>query len=762
MKKTILSSIISLIVLATPFVLSYNEDNSTCLKNDSYNFEWKQGTEWPDSGTKEMLVCQVIPDTNLRNELSRTTTELIDTTKVNQADLNRIVGEKLILTNASITNLEGIQYLTSLKSLVVSNSNIIDIDQLNKLIELQTLKITNSNIKSIRSLSVLNKLEHLDLENNNINNLDAISSLTNLKTLNLNRNKVTSLSALSSMKDLESLYLESNNIKTINYLKDLNNLKVLSLANNLISDLSPIQDNQRFTNLYLSNNMISDFSRLNLDNEAGFEGRNQVISLALRSSNNEISFNNPLQGLKSEIIDLKYGSSSICNADGFCKITKLKRENNLDIGYQNRMADSKLDSNITGQIQIEYGSNLVEVTDLLLESEMSVSVNGTTKVATTFITRPVLDIPFNTELDYYSDDYSIASVDNNGVVMGNKLGETYINVVSKQRVYSENSSTLDFIRKKVKVKVEAINHVEKLSVPEKELVLIEGDTYQINPKIEPKNATFKQVKYSKDEYSDDIITLSQTGEIYALSVGEATVIVGSVENEKVQREIKVKVIPIQLKLPAKMNMMDVALVKTIGHVEQFKTDKDILVIEKVKDNEYRFKATESGKVKVTYFVGMTEKTYEIQILPIAQVKKVKLATNDKNKTMTGYFELQGDTWFNSKVVTKYYDDQGNNVLVETREFSYDESKCQKTNKYLLMNCSKKKNIKLVKDNIKIKTINFLYEKNKEVKVEEIFYENDYIVYKDVYDVKGLNGLYEYNYNSKTRYNYVDGKYVKER
>ena len=80
--------------------------------------------------------------------------------------------------------------------------------------------------------------------------------------------------------------------------------------------------------------------------------------------------------------------------------------------------------------------------------------------------------------------------------------------------------------------------VTKISFPEGKIVVERYSDTQLNPVISPENASFKILRYSSS--NENIVTVSQDGEIYAKNEGEATVTCLSVNG--VSEKITIKVI----------------------------------------------------------------------------------------------------------------------------------------------------------------------------------------------------------------------------
>ncbi|MFW0859184.1 MAG: leucine-rich repeat domain-containing protein [Dehalococcoidia bacterium] len=131
-----------------------------------------------------------------------------------RADLIHLT--RLELRRAGITDLMGIQYLSSLTWLDLGNNWITDLTPL--------LGLTNLTV--------------LALEGNRIADITPLSELTNLTRLNLSGNQITDLAPLSELTNLTVLQLSGNRISVLSPLSGLTNLTVLELGDNLISDLA--------------------------------------------------------------------------------------------------------------------------------------------------------------------------------------------------------------------------------------------------------------------------------------------------------------------------------------------------------------------------------------------------------------------------------------------------------------------------------------------------------------------------------------------
>lgn len=190
-------------------------------------------------------------DNNLQKALSKyyeLDSDII--TKEKASELTK-KDDLLVLENANIFDLEGLQYFINMITLYIGGNNLQNLKPLSMLNKLGMLDITDNAIKGIKlekALSEMGKIENLDkliLENNQITNVDFLKKVGNMKNythLDLSNNRIRDISILKNATNLTSLDLSDNRIADVTPLKDLKNLKYwLSLQDNCIIDYKPIK-----------------------------------------------------------------------------------------------------------------------------------------------------------------------------------------------------------------------------------------------------------------------------------------------------------------------------------------------------------------------------------------------------------------------------------------------------------------------------------------------------------------------------------------
>ena len=105
------------------------------------------------------------------------------------------------------------------------------------------LIVVDAGINSLTGLEGLTKLTELRLPTNNISDISSLAELTNLSVLSLWVNNVSAISSMAELTKLTLLELGRNNISEISPLAGLTNLQWLGLSFNNISDLSPLVAN---------------------------------------------------------------------------------------------------------------------------------------------------------------------------------------------------------------------------------------------------------------------------------------------------------------------------------------------------------------------------------------------------------------------------------------------------------------------------------------------------------------------------------------
>jgi putative cell wall-binding protein/Leucine-rich repeat (LRR) protein len=277
------------------YSLNYNDASNT---KTSQNLKSDDEVEIPDQALKEALILKV-GEPITRKKLS----EL----------------KNLEVRLKEVSNIEGLQYCTSLESLVLFGNKIEKINQLEGLTSLKLLNLTSNKISDISPLKNLTSLEILDIQVNKISDISPLREMSSLTTLSLFSNNVSDLKPLKDLKKLTKLYLVSNNIRDLSPLEEMTQLVEIQLPNNKISDLGPLSKLTSLEFLTLQNNYVTDIIPL--------QNLKSLKSLSLH--NNKVTDLNTLRGLTSlTYLDVsKNNISDITPIENLTSISKLSLEN---------------------------------------------------------------------------------------------------------------------------------------------------------------------------------------------------------------------------------------------------------------------------------------------------------------------------------------------------------------------------------------------------------------------------------------------------
>lgn len=208
----------------------------------------------------------------------------------------------LVVENAAISSLEGIESFPNLKFLSCKNNNLSSFD-----------------------LSSLTQLEGLDCSNNQLSAIDISQLSVTLKTLYCNNNFLTTLN-VNSLINLNQISCNYNLLTTLN-VNSLSNLSQLSCTNNQLTSLNAEQINNKFTLLDCSYNNLTSLIVPNFFpfEDMGYQqlyfgcGNNQLSQITFNLSNGSEDFsglnlaNNNFTNLDLSNIHVYGGGASVSN-----------------------------------------------------------------------------------------------------------------------------------------------------------------------------------------------------------------------------------------------------------------------------------------------------------------------------------------------------------------------------------------------------------------------------------------------------------------
>lgn len=221
--------------------------------------------------------------------------------------------QELIMNDNQLKNSYNfINNLYELKILNLSSNGITDLIHLNTLYEnamnngyslkIEYLYLNSNEIESISILSKLNTLKELRLRDNRISEITELKDLTKIGVLDLSINRISNIEPLQKLINLNKLYLDNNQLTNIDVVTNFNNLSVLAITSNKINDLNSIKYKTMIKELYASDNRISDISAIDTPSHNSLvigDGRLELNrqKITYRLSNEENSMENVIIAL---------------------------------------------------------------------------------------------------------------------------------------------------------------------------------------------------------------------------------------------------------------------------------------------------------------------------------------------------------------------------------------------------------------------------------------------------------------------------------
>ncbi|HEY8890466.1 MAG TPA: leucine-rich repeat domain-containing protein [Clostridium sp.] len=216
-----------------------------------------------DAQDKDVVDSSTIitfPDQNLekevRNEINKPTGDIL------KGDVDTIT--ELNIPSKNITNLSGIEKLTSLTKLVLSYDQVSNIEPLRGLTNLKYLWLCYNRVSNIEPLKGLVNLNELYIQSNQINNIEPLRGLTNLTELDLDNNQISDMDSLRGMTKLTTLLSDNNQISNIDALRGITNLTQLFLDYNKISNIEPLKGLITLNTFSLRFNQVSNLDSLSV------------------------------------------------------------------------------------------------------------------------------------------------------------------------------------------------------------------------------------------------------------------------------------------------------------------------------------------------------------------------------------------------------------------------------------------------------------------------------------------------------------------
>ncbi|MCI9331208.1 MAG: leucine-rich repeat domain-containing protein [Oscillibacter sp.] len=213
-------------------------------------------------------------------------------------------------------NLVKFSHLKGLERFQIGGGSLTSLEGLDQLSSLKELRLFATGLTDLSLLASQRQLTHLNLiQNDELTSVASLSQATHLKSLSLSGKAITDLSPLASLRGLEALSVTGTSIRSAAFLSGMTGLKTLVLTEN--KELGTVPE--------LSS--LPGLERLTLDSDESFASQQDLGALAglralkLRVSK-KLSFLQPLQNLEELTV---YTYQSTWDVSGLAQFQNLKR-----------------------------------------------------------------------------------------------------------------------------------------------------------------------------------------------------------------------------------------------------------------------------------------------------------------------------------------------------------------------------------------------------------------------------------------------------
>lgn len=260
---------------------------------------------------------------------------------------NAAIGDQ----NTEISN------FTRLTTLNLANTGITNINCINSLIEQNNKNLVvldlsdNPKLTNIEGIEKITTLQSLVIANNNLvdEQIEKLKTLTSLTTLNINGNQIENIDIISNMSKLKYLYFNNNKVQSLEPIKG----KVfyeLEFTGNKIKDITPLSTHRTINNLKMDNNQVEDvtvLSQISMSNEQNLSLTGQKIVKILDKipANNEVTISLP------QIFKASQDSGNKIYSNGELSLTKCS----LDASKENVIVNVNELNGEVAQVEITGG-----------------------------------------------------------------------------------------------------------------------------------------------------------------------------------------------------------------------------------------------------------------------------------------------------------------------------------------------------------------------------------------------------------------------
>jgi hypothetical protein len=163
---------------------------------------------------------------------------------------------KVSIANTSVSDLMPMRNLNQLEDFDISGTKVVSIEPLRYSNHLRVLKMKKTGVKSLDVLSGLTGLEILDFSNTAIDSLQPLSELTAIKDLRFSDTQVSDLQPISGLTNMEVLYFSHTPVANLMPLKNMTNLSMAFFDNTGVKSLDVFEHFPGIKKIYCDNTKV--------------------------------------------------------------------------------------------------------------------------------------------------------------------------------------------------------------------------------------------------------------------------------------------------------------------------------------------------------------------------------------------------------------------------------------------------------------------------------------------------------------------------